>query len=136
MDENSIRPSLIHIYIYQQIKKRNPNSPYVKKKLILEVIRRVLKIPKRLNYPILEQMEEEGLIKRINVFEYIYNVYDQQIIEEILNRKKVKGNFTSMLRNMEKLGIIKKDKNNLYKINQTIYDKKVHKIGNYSYFLD
>ncbi len=57
---------LIYIYIYLKFKKNLKGTPFVRPSYLLEILKRVCKIPKVLHYPILEEMDNFGLIKRIN----------------------------------------------------------------------
>ena len=57
---------LIYIYIYAKFKKHLPNTPFVRPSYLLEIIKRICRIPKALHYPILKEMEKLELIKRIN----------------------------------------------------------------------
>lgn len=65
-------PPYVYLYLYARFKEwaRTYSWPYVKPSTLLEILRRVLRVPKELHYPILCQMEEEGLIRRINRKKY------------------------------------------------------------------
>jgi len=56
----------IYIHIYSKLKERYPNRNQLKVKDILLILKKICRIPKILNHPILYQMEECKLIKRIN----------------------------------------------------------------------
>ena len=58
--------SLIYIYIYARFKKHLVGTPFVRPKYLLEILKRICRIPNVLHYPILKEMEKFELIKRIN----------------------------------------------------------------------
>lgn len=60
----------VYIHVYSKLKESSRGAPYFKPKQILEILRRVCRLPKTLYYPILFQMQECGLIKRINHQKY------------------------------------------------------------------
>jgi len=57
---------LIYIYIYLKFKKSLTGTPLVRPSYLLEILKRICKIPKVLHYPILMEMDKYGLVKRIN----------------------------------------------------------------------
>ena len=57
---------LIYIYIYAKFLKHLSGTPYVRPSYLLEILKRICRIPKILHYPILKEMENCELIKRIN----------------------------------------------------------------------
>jgi len=58
--------SLVYIYVYAKFKKHLTGSPIVKPAYLLEILKRICRIPKVLHYPILKEMEKLELIRRIN----------------------------------------------------------------------
>jgi hypothetical protein len=78
----------VYIYIYHSLKKRFPTNYYLKPSDLLEVLKRICRIPKTLHYPIVFQMEECGLIKRINHQRYRILKSD---CEKILDKLRVKS---------------------------------------------
>ena len=70
------QPPFIYIYIYSRVKEKAKYSPYIGPRVLLEVLRRIVRIPKMLEYPILAQMEEHGLIEKINQRKYKICVTD------------------------------------------------------------
>ena len=60
----------VYIYVYLKLKDRIKFSEFIEPKNLLEIMRRIIRVPKILHYPILAQMEEHGLIKRINHQKY------------------------------------------------------------------
>jgi len=76
-------PPYVYIYLYSRFKEwaRTYSWPYVRPTKLLEIIRRVIRVPKELQYPILCQMEEHGYIKRINKKKYmILNSDNEKIL--------------------------------------------------------
>jgi len=57
---------LIYIYIYAKFKKHLQGTPFVRPSYLLEILKRICRIPKPLHYPILKEMEKFELVKRIN----------------------------------------------------------------------
>jgi len=57
---------LIYIYLYAKFIKHLPNTPFVRPSFLLEILKRICRIPNVLHYPILHEMEKFELIKRIN----------------------------------------------------------------------
>ena len=58
--------SLVYVYIYTKFRKHLQGTPYVRPSYLLEILRRICRIPKILNYPILNEMEKLKLLRRIN----------------------------------------------------------------------
>jgi len=58
--------SYVYIYVYARLRERINLKEEVSPKRILEIIKKVCRVPRVLHYPILKQLEEFGLIKRIN----------------------------------------------------------------------
>lgn len=57
---------LIYVYIYIKIKANLVGTPLVRPAYLKEQLKRVCRIPKVLHYPILEEMQHFGLIKKLN----------------------------------------------------------------------
>jgi len=57
---------LIYAFIYLKAKKNLMGTPFVRPSYLLEILKRVCRIPKVLHYPILNDMQKFELIKRIN----------------------------------------------------------------------
>lgn len=60
----------VYIYVYHRLRQKFPNNAYMKPKELIEILKRTCRVPKTLNYPILSQMEEYSLLKRINHQKY------------------------------------------------------------------
>ena len=56
----------IYIYIYSKVKERYPHRALLKSNEVVGVLKKICRIPKVLIYPILYQMEECSLLKRVN----------------------------------------------------------------------
>ena len=56
----------VYTYVYARLKEKVGREKYVSPKVIITVLKQICRIPSVLHYPILEQMEECSLIKRIN----------------------------------------------------------------------
>lgn len=131
-------PAWEHVYIYSKIKEKAKISPYVRPKMILEELKRICRVPKTLHYPILKQMEEEGLIKRVNHQKYEFTTDDKderikelnKLIEEL---KKV-GKRNRMLKSMEECGFIRKVEGTKYLVMQNDCDDKLKYMGNYTFW--
>jgi len=78
----------VYIYIYHKLRQKFPANTYMKPKEFLEIIKRVCRVPKTLHYPILGQMEECNLIKRINHQKYKLLSSD---CEKMLNEARFKN---------------------------------------------
>jgi len=61
----------IYIYLYSKFKNKAQKGRYIRPKVLRQILRRALNITSTLHYPILSQMEEHKLIKRINQRMYI-----------------------------------------------------------------
>ena len=72
---------LIYIYIYARFRKHLPGTPYVKPSFLLEILKRICRIPKILLYPILNDMQKFELIRRIN--KQSYEVLNNNCINKI-----------------------------------------------------
>ncbi len=141
INENSkklIRPSYEHIYIYKKIKAKAKLGPYVKPSEILTELKRIVRVPNTLHYPILKQMEEEGLIKRVNHQRYEINNQEKNKRISDINQKlkelEMVGRRNRMLKAMEECGIIKKAKGTKFKILTSDCDKKIEFMGNYTFW--
>lgn len=74
----------VYIYVYHKIKKKYNKKIYLKPKEILMVLKQICRVPKVLHYPILSQMENHKLIKRINHQKYRVLKSDcEKIIEKL-----------------------------------------------------
>ncbi len=140
MDKNSgkIRPSWEHIYIYKKIKEKAKYNHYIRPKQLLTELKLVLKVPPTLHYPILKQMEEEGLIKRINHQKYEFTQEElngkiKQINEKLKDLIEV-GRRSRMLKSMEECGLIKKADGTRYLILENNCDKKLKLLGDYTFW--
>ena len=63
-------PPYIYLHLYLKFKEKATGRPFVQPSFLLKILRGVFRIPKSLQYPILYQMEEYNLIKRINHQKY------------------------------------------------------------------
>ncbi len=132
------RPSWEHAYIYKKIKEKGKIGNYIRPKELLLQLKLVLKIPKTFHYPILKQMEEEGLIKRINHQKYeITN--EEKNTKLIKLNKKLKeleqvGRRNRMLKAMEECGLIIKAEGTKFRILKSDCDKKLELMGNYTFW--
>ncbi len=72
---------LIYIYIYAKMKKHLTGTPFVRPGYLLEILKRICRIPKPLHYPILREMEKFELIRRINKqnFEVLNNSCNKRL---------------------------------------------------------
>ena len=76
-------PPYIYIFLYTKIKERH-KSPYIKPRKLLGILRTLIRIPNSLYYPILYQMEEYGLIERVNQQKYkILDSEHEKILENL-----------------------------------------------------
>ena len=57
---------LIYIYVYAKFKKHLKGTPFVRPSYLLEILKRACRIPKVLHYPILFEMANLKLIRRVN----------------------------------------------------------------------
>ncbi len=131
-----IRPSWGHVYVYKKIKEKAKLGPYVRPSMIISEMKRILRIPNTLHYPVLKQMEEEGLIKRINHQKYEVKGQEKNGRIKEINRKlkelEMVGRRNRMLRAMEECGIIKKAKGTKFRILTSDCDKKIEFMGDYT----
>lgn len=137
MNEN-LRPSWEHVYIYKKIKDKAKFSPFIRPKQLLTELKLILKVPPTLHYPILKQMEEEGLIKRVNHQKYEFS--QEELDEKIrLVNTKLKnlidvGRRSRMLKAMEECGLIQKSKGTNYMILNSNCDKELNLLGDYTFW--
>ena len=136
--KGSNTPSWDHVYIYKKIKEKSKNGKFIRPKQLLIELKMVLKVPQTLHYPILKQMEEEGLIKRINHQKYeISQEHKNEKLKEInLKLKELieVGRRSRMLKAMEECGLIRKSKGTRYMILESDCDKKLELLGNYTFW--
>ena len=135
---HSKTPAWEHVYIYKKIKEKVKFGDYIRPKVLLEQLKRISRVPKTLHYPILKQMEEEGLIKRINHQKYeilkeINNPKLKEINDKLKELEKV-GKRNRMLKAMEECGLIKKDKELKFRVLANDCDKKLALMGNYTFW--
>lgn len=57
---------LIYVYIYAKFVKHLAGTPFIRPKYLLEILKRICRIPQILHYPILKEMEKFELLRRIN----------------------------------------------------------------------
>ena len=137
-NNSKIRPSWEHVYIYKKIKEKTKCGSYIRPKELLTELKIVLKVPPTLHYPILRQMEEEGLIKRINHQKYEFTREEQNNKIKEINEKLKKlievGRRSRMLKSMEECGLIKKAEGTKYLILESDCDKKLELMGNYTFW--
>lgn len=142
---HSSSPSWAHVYVHKKFKEKAKFSDYIRPKQMIEIIKRTLRVPHNLHYPILKQMEEEGLIKRINHQKYEYSSPERDEKLKEINEKlkkleqKSKNNpqvttIDKMLKTMEKMGLIKKDKTTKFRILTSDFDDKLKSMGNYTFW--
>ena len=136
--DKKIRPSWEHAYIYKKIKEKRKGNLYIRPKQLLTELKLVLKVPPTLHYPILKQMEEEGLIKRINHQKYEFTPEElngkiKQINEKLKDLIEV-GRRSRMLKSMEECGLIKKAEGTKYLILENNCDKKLKLLGDYTFW--
>ena len=136
--KGSKTPAWANVYLYKKIKEKARISPYIRPKQLLTELKIIFKIPPTLHYPILRQMEEEGLIKRINHQKYeITQEHKNKKLKEI-NEKLKKlievGRRSRMLKAMEECDLIKKAEGTRYLILQSDCDKKLEVMGNYTFW--
>jgi len=138
-----IRPSWEHVFIYNKIKKRAKIGLFIRPRIIMEELKKVLKtrgMPHNLHYPIIKQMEEEGLIKRIN--HQKYELTDEQKDERVkeINQKlkdlieEKYGRRNRMLNAMEECGLIKKSNGTNFLILASDCDKKIELMGDFTFW--
>jgi len=134
-------PSWEHVFLYSKFKKRVRIGDFIRPSVLIEEIKRVMKIPKTLHYPILKQMEEEGLIQRINHQKYELTNEEKNLrikeinlkLKDLAERKKYLRK-ERMLNAMEECGLIKKNPNTKFRILTSDCDKKIELMGNYTFW--
>lgn len=131
-------PAWEHIFIYKKIKEKAKFSQYIRPKQLLEILKRNSSVPKTLHYPILKQMEEEGLIKRINHQKYEFtDAQRNEKIKEVNKKLEIladNGKRQRMLKAMEECELIKEDPNTRFKILSSDFDKKIEMMGNFTFW--
>jgi len=70
-----------YTYAYARLREKIPLNENISPTTILFILRHILRLPKVLHYPILKQMEECELIKRIN--HQHYHLLKSDCIKEI-----------------------------------------------------
>lgn len=138
-NKNNLRtPSWEHVWIYKKLKEKIKYNQYVRPKILLEELKRICRVPKTLHYPILKQMEQEGLIKRINhqKYEILMESKDAKLkeINQKLKELEQGGRWNRMLKSMETCGLIKKDELLKFRVLETDHDKKLELMGNYTFW--
>ncbi len=138
--KESKTPAWEHAYIYKKIKEKVKIGNYIRPKELLLELKMVSKVPKTFHYPILKQMEEEGLIKRVNHQKYEITIEEKNEKLKQLNEKlkefeeDKKGRKNRMLNAMEKCGLIKKAEGTRFRILDSDCDKKLELMGNYTFW--
>ena len=138
-----IRPSWEHVLIYNKIKHRTKIGSFVRPRVIIEELKKVLRtrgLPHSLHYPILKQMEEEGLIRRIN--HQKYELPDEQKNKRVkeINKKLQElaelqfGRRNRMLNAMEEEGLITKAKGTKFRVLASDCDKKIELMGDFTFW--
>lgn len=134
-------PSWEHIFIYNKLKRKVKIGNFIRPSIIIEELRRVMKIPNTLHYPILKQMEEEGLIKRINHQKYeITEEEKDNRIKEINKKLKEISNIPyrnkrrRLLEVMEEEGLIRKSDKKNFILLDSVCDEKLESIGDYTFW--
>jgi len=131
-------PAWEHAYLYKKIKEKAKIGSCIRPKELLIELRRISKVPKTFHYPILKQMEEEGLIKRINHQKYEITTEEKnekliQLNEKLKELEQV-GRRNRMLNAMEECGLITKVKGTMFRILDSDCDKKLELMGNYTFW--
>ena len=136
--KGSETPAWEHIYIYKKIKEKVKMGPFIRPKQLLEELRRTSRVPKTLHYPILKQMEEEGLIQRVNHQKYQITEKEKNEKLKKLNEKLKEledgGKRHRMLNAMEECGLISKATGTRFRILESDCDKKLELLGNYTFW--
>jgi len=137
-NKHSTTPAWEHVYIYKKIKDKIKFGQYIRPKVLLEELKRISRVPKTLHYPILKQMEEEGLIKRINHQKYEVmleaNSPELKKINDKLRKLELVGKRNRMLKAMEECGLIKKDEALKFRILTNDCAEKLGLMGNYTFW--
>ena len=137
---NSKNLPWVYIYAYNKIREKAKIGLFVRPKIIIEVLKQMLRIPHTLHYPIIKQMEECGLIKRIN--HQKYELTDEQKDERIkeINKKlndlieEKYGRRNRMLKAMEECGLIRKAEGTKFLILSSDCDKKIESMGDFTFW--
>jgi len=83
----SIFYPIVYLFIYRDIRLKSNKRPYVTHRCLLEILRRrFYKIPKRLHYVIIKDMEELKLIKKEGVTNKIRYEILAKDIDKLLNQ--------------------------------------------------
>ncbi len=131
-------PAWEHVYIYKKIKEKMRTGSYIRPKQLLLELKMVSKVPKTLHYPILKQMEQEGLIKRINHQKYEITLEEKNEKLKQLNKRLKEleqvGRRNRMLNAMEECGLITKAEGTKFRILESDCDKKLEVMGNYTFW--
>ena len=131
-------PAWEHAYIYKKIKEKVKVGNYIRPKELILQLKMVSKVPKTFHYPILKQMEEEGLIKRINHQKYEITIDEKNTKLKLLNEKikilEQVGRRGRMLKAMEDCELITKAKGTKFRILNSDCDKKLEVMGNYTFW--
>ena len=136
--KGSKSPAWEHAYIYKKIKEKAKIGDYIRPKQLLLELKMVSKVPKTLHYPILKQMEDEGLIKRINHQKYKITIEKKneklkQLNDRLKELEQV-GRRNRMLNAMEECGLITKAKGTKFRILKSDCDKRLELMGNYTFW--
>ncbi len=136
--KGSESPAWEHAYIYKKIKEKIKIGNYIRPKQLLLELKMVSKVPKTLHYPILKQMEQEGLIKRINHQKYEITMEKKneklkQLNEKLKQLEQV-GKRNRMLKAMEDCKLITKAEGTKFRILESDCDKKLEVMGNYTFW--
>jgi len=131
-------PAWEHAFIYRKLKKIAKFDPYIRPKQIIHELKMVSRVPKTLHYPILKQMEEEGLIKRINHQKYELTNSEKDEKIKIVNKKIEElenvGRKSRMLKAMEECGLIHKKEGTMFRVLESDCDKKIEMMGNFTFW--
>lgn len=136
--KGSNEPAWEHAYVYKKIKGKLKIGGYIRPKQLLTELKMVSKVPKTFLYPILSQMEEEGLLKRINHQKYELTLEQknkrlQELNEKIKELEQV-GRRNRMLNAMEDCGLITKATGTKFRILASDCDRKLELMGNYTFW--
>ena len=136
--KESQSPAWEHVYIYKKIKEKLKIGSYIRPKQLLLELKMISRVPKTFHYPILKQMEEEGLIKRINHQKYEITTEEKnakliQLNDKLKELEEV-GRRNRMLNAMEECGLITKAIGTKFRILKSDCDKKLELMGNYTFW--
>ena len=130
-------PSWEHVYIYKKAKEK-AFGPFIRPKQLITELKMILKVPPTLHYPILKQMEDEGLIKRVNHQKYEFTEEELSCKIKIVNQKLKDlidvGRRSRMLKAMEECGLITKAYGTKYLILNSNCDKQLQSLGDYTFW--